>query len=98
MAKKTTKKRPAAKTTTKAPRAKAKRQAPAKKAGHVEIELDAIEIKAIKLAHSSAKVQRELEEAVSLATCQAVRKVLKGHKISLAPPQTQKVAAILFGD
>ena len=99
MAKKTTKKKPAAKTTKKAPPAKAKRKASAKKAeARVEIEFDAIEIKAIKLAHSSAKVQRELEEAVSFATCQAVRKVLKRSRISLTPPQSQNVAAFLFGD
>jgi hypothetical protein len=98
MAKKTTKKKPAAKTTKKAPPAKAKKKSPAKQAEQVEIELDATEIKAIKFAHSSAKVREELEEAVSLATCQAVHKVLDGHRISLTPPQAQNVAAFLFGD
>ncbi len=98
MAKKTTKKKPAAKTTKKAPTDAAKRRPAAKKAEQLEIELDATEIKAIKFAHSSAKVREELEEAVSLATCQAVRKVLEGNGISLTPPQAQNVAAFLFGD
>jgi hypothetical protein len=89
MAKKTTKKKPAT---------KAKKKASAKKAERVEVELDPIEMKAIKLAHSSAKVQRELEEGVTLAMSQAVRKVFKQHGIFLTPPQAQEVAACLFGD
>jgi hypothetical protein len=89
MAKKTTKTKPAA---------KANKKAPAKKAEPIEIELDPVEIEALKLAHSSARVQKELEKAVTLAMTQAVRKVCKHHGISLTPPQAQEVAAFLFGD
>jgi hypothetical protein len=88
MAKKTTKKKPAT---------ESKKKAAAKEAEHVEIELDPIEIRAFELAHSSAKVRDELEEAVMLAMSQAVRKVFKQHDISLTPPQAQEVAAVLFG-
>jgi hypothetical protein len=105
MAQKSTKKKatPAKKATTanakkKAPAKKSKKKAAAEKVEHVEIELDAIEIKAIELAHSSAKVQKELEEAATLAMSQAVRKVFKLHGISLPPPQAQQVTALLFGD
>ena len=90
MAKKTTKK--------KATATKAKKKAPAKKVERIEIELDPVETKAFELAHSSAEVQKELEEAVTLAMSQAVRKVFKQHGISLTPPQAQEVAAFLFGD
>ena len=90
MAKKTTKK--------KATATKAKKKAPAKKVERIEIELDPVETKAFELAHSSAEVQKELEEAVTLAMSQAVRKVFKQHGISLTPPQGQEVAAFLFGD
>jgi hypothetical protein len=89
MAKKTTKTKPAA---------KAKKKAPAKKVENIEIDLDSIEIKAIKLAYSSAKVKKQLEEASTLAMSQAVRKVFKQHAISLTPPQAQGVAAFLFGE
>jgi nitrogen fixation protein FixH len=95
MAKKTAKKKTPAK---KATATKAKKKAPAKKAEHVEIELAPVETKAFELAHSSAKVQKELEEAATLAMSQAVRKVFKQHGISLTPPQAQIVAAVLFGD
>jgi len=97
MAKKTTKKK-AATAKTKAPAAKGKKKAPATKVERIEIELDPVETKAFKLAHSSAEVQKELEEAVTLAMSQAVRKVFKQHGISLTPPQAQEVAAFLFGD
>jgi hypothetical protein len=89
MAKKTTKKKPAT---------KAREKAPTKKVEKVELELDAIEIKAIKLANSSAKVCKELELAVTLAISQSVRKVFKRQGIALTPPQVQEVAAFLFGD
>jgi len=88
----------AKKTIQKKPAAKATKKAPAKKAEPVEIELDSIEIKAIKLAYSSAKAKKQLEEAVTLAMSQAVRKVFKRHDVSLTPPQAQEVAAFLFGD
>jgi hypothetical protein len=90
MAKKTTKKKPAA--------TKAKKKASAKKVERVEIELDPVEAKAYELAHSSGEVCRELELAVSSAMFQAVRKVFKQHRISLTMPQAQKVAVFLFGD
>ena len=96
MAKKITKTKP-----TPAKKATAKtsnKKASAKKVEHVEIELDPVETKAFELAHSSAKVQKELEEAATLAMSQAVRKVFKQHGISLTPPQAQNVAAFLFGD
>jgi hypothetical protein len=89
MAKKTTKKKPAA---------KAKKKAPAKKTERVEIELDPIEIKALELAQSAPKVRKELEEAATLAMSQAVREVFKQYGISLTRPQSQEVAAVLFGD
>jgi hypothetical protein len=103
MAKKTTKKKPATKATpkasaAKAPAAKATKKASPLQAEHADIVLDPIEIKAIKLAHSSDKVQKQLEEAASLAMSQAVRKVFKQHRISLTPPQSQEVTAVLFGD
>ena len=90
MAKKTTKKKSTA--------TKAKTKASAKKVERVEIELDPLEAKAYELAHSSGEVCSELELAVSLAMSQAVRKVFKQHRISLAATQAQKVAAFLFGD
>ena len=102
MAKKTTKKKatPVKKATSakKATAKKAARKAPAKKADRIEVELDPVETKAFELANSSAKVQKELEEAATLAMSQAVRKVFKQHGISLTPPQAQIVAAVLFGD
>jgi hypothetical protein len=88
----------AKKTATSKPAAKAKKKASPKKVEQVEIELDAIEIKALKLANSSAKVCKELELAVALAISQTVRKVFKQHGISLSPPQAQGVAGLLFGD
>jgi hypothetical protein len=90
MAKKTTKKKPAA--------TKTKKKASAKKVERVEIELDPAEAKAFELAHSSGEVCEELELAVSLAISQAVRKVFKQHRISLTTTQAQKVAVLLFGD
>jgi hypothetical protein len=96
MAKKTTKKKATA--AKKATTTKAKKKASAKKAEHVEIALDLIETKAIELAHSSAKVQKKLEEAATLAMSQAVRKVFRQHGISLTPPQAQEVAAFLFSE
>jgi hypothetical protein len=97
MAKRTTKKNPAAKTKGKTGAAKAKK-APARKAECVEIELDPIQIKALELARSSAKVREELEEGATLAMSQSVRKVFKQHRISLTAPQSQEVAAVLFGE
>jgi len=85
-------------TTKKATAAKAKKKAPAKKAKPVEIELEPGEIKAFELAHSSAKVCKELELAVTSAISQAVRKVFKQHGIALATAQAEKVALLLFGD
>lgn len=90
MAKKTTAK--------KATAAKATKKAPAKKAKPVEIELEPAEIKAFELAHSSAKVCKELELAVTATISQAVRKVFKQHNIALSPAQGEKVALLLFGD
>jgi dGTP triphosphohydrolase len=90
MAKKTAKK--------KATATKANKKASAKKTEHVEIELDPIETKAIELAHGSAKVQKELEEAATLAMSLAVRKVFKQRGVSLTQPQAQEVAAFLFSE
>jgi hypothetical protein len=97
MATKTIEKKPAAKATQNAAKTKAKKKVPAKKADRVEIELDPIEIKALKLVQSSAKVRKELEEGATLAMSQAVRKIFKQHRISLTAPQSQEVAAVLFG-
>ena len=91
MAKKTTKKKPAA-TKTK------KKKSSAKKVERVEIELDPVEAKAFELAHSSDEVCGELEQAVTLAITQAVRKVFKQHRISLTAPQAEEVALLMFGD
>ncbi len=90
MAKKTTKKKPAA--------TKTKKKASAKKVEYVEIELDPVEAKAYELANSSGELCEELELAVSVAMSKAVRKVFKLHCISLTTPQAQKVAVFLFGD
>jgi hypothetical protein len=95
MAKKTTKRTT---TKTKPAATKAKKQTPAKKADCMEIELDSVEVEAYELAHSSDKVRKELELAVTNAMSQAVRKVFKQHRISLSPPQAQTVSVILFGD
>ena len=97
------KKAPAKKTTVakKKPAAAkaAKKKAPAKKkAGSAQIELSAIEEKALDLVESSKAVCRELEEAVTAAVAGAVQKVFKQHKIDLTAPQSQNVAVILFGD
>lgn len=71
----------------------------ARKAEHVhEFQLDPIEEKAFRLAHSSAKVQRALEEAVTVALSKAVRKVFKDNRIDLTPAQATNMAMILFGD
>jgi hypothetical protein len=80
------------------PATKAKKKAPAKKVEQVQIELDPTETKAFELAHSSAEVRTELEESVTLAMSQAVRKVFKQHGISLTSLQAQEVALLLFGD
>jgi len=84
----------------------ATKKAPAKKApkttraheAELEITLEPIEEKAFHLAHSSAKVQRELEEAVTEALGKSVRKVFKNHPIDLTPAQATNMAMILFGD
>jgi hypothetical protein len=93
MAKKTTK--PATKSTKKAT---SKKKAPAKKTKPMAIEIDAVEAEAIELAHSSDKVCTELEEAVTSAVSQAVRKVFKQHRVSLTSAQAEKVALLLFRD
>jgi hypothetical protein len=85
-----------AKKSTKA--AESKRKSPAKKIERIEIELDPVETKAFELAHSSAAVRTELEEAVTSAITGTVRKVFKRHRISLTPPQAEEVALLLFGD
>jgi transposase len=92
------KKATATKAKNKVPTKKAKKRASAKKTEHVEIKLDPIETKAIELAHCSAKVQKELEEAATSAMSQAVRQVFKQHGISLKQPQAQEVAAYLFSE
>jgi hypothetical protein len=86
-----------AKKTTK-PTSKAKKKAPAKKVERIEIELDPVETKAFELAHSSNNVREELEDAVTSAMSQAVRKIFKQHGISLTLPQAEEVALLLFGD
>lgn len=101
MAKKTTKSATESKktATNKATGAKAtKKKAAAKKSKPAEIEVDAIEAKAIELAYSSDKVCAELEEAVTAAAFQTVRKVFKQHRISLTSTQAEKVAMLLFQD
>jgi hypothetical protein len=77
-----------------------KKKTPAPEAEHVdeEITLEPIEEKAFHLAHTSAKVQRELEEAVTDALGKSVRKVFKNHRIDLTPAQATNMAMILFGD
>ena len=104
MAKKTTK--PAAETKKPAPAKKAKataakatkKKASPKKAEQIEIELDAVEAEAIELVHSSDKICIELEEAVTSAVSQIVRKVFKQHHISLTTEQAENVTLLLFGD
>ena len=105
MAKKTAKKaanKPAKKAA--APKAK-KAPAKAKKAEKApakiekfEIELGPNETKAFDLAQTSDAVCQDLEEAVTDAISQAVRKVFKKHKVTLTQPEALEVAATLFGD
>ena len=100
MAKKTT--TPATKSTKKPSAKKAaatkatRKKTPTKKTKPVEIKVDAVEAKAIELAHSSDKVCTELEKLVTSAVSEAVRKVFKQHRISLTSAQAQKVALLLF--
>jgi hypothetical protein len=86
-----------AKKTTK-PATRGKKKAPAKKIERIEIELDPVETRAFELAHSSIEVRTELEEAVTMAMSQAVRKVFKQHGISLTSSQAPEVALLLFGE
>jgi hypothetical protein len=88
--KSTAKKSPAKKSTTK--------KKPAKKVERVEIQLDPVETKAFELAHASEEVRRDLEEAVTLAMSETVRKVFKKHRLALTAEQAQEVALLLFGD
>jgi hypothetical protein len=76
----------------------ARKKTAARKVERVEIELDPAETKAFELARSTDEVCRELEEAVTLAVSQAVRRVFKQRGIALTPPQAQEVAMLLFGD
>jgi hypothetical protein len=87
MAKKTTEQKPARRGTKKTP---------AKTIERIEIQLDPGEIKALKLAHSSVEVRTELEQAITLAVSQAVRKVFNQHKITLTLSQAEEVALVLF--
>lgn len=100
MAKKTTtKKATPAKAAKTAPAKKAPaKKAPAKKAKPVEIELEPAEIKAFELAHSSDKVCKELELAVTSTIAVAVRKVFKQNSVALSAEQAERVALLLFGD
>lgn len=82
-----------------------KKKAPAKKppkaqeaAPVQEFQMDPVEEKAFRLAHSSAKVQRALEEGVTVALSRTVRKVFKDNRIDLTPAQANNMAMILFGD
>jgi hypothetical protein len=98
MAKKTAKKKVAKAKKTTGKKA-TKKKAPAKKrAKPMEIVLDPDQEKAFTLAHSSAKVRKELELAVTLAMSQALRKVFTQNGISLTPPQAQQLAKVLFLD
>lgn len=82
-----------------APKKAAKKAPQAQETEHVhEFQLDPVEEKAFHLAHSSAKVQRALEEAVTDALARAVRKVFKDNRINLSPAQANNMAMILFGD
>ena len=80
------------------PATKNKKKAPSKKIERIEIELDPVETKAFDLAHSSVELRSELEEAVTLAIAQVVRKIFKQHGISLTTIQAQELALILFGE
>jgi Skp family chaperone for outer membrane proteins len=80
------------------PKKTAERQ-PAAHADHSDdITLDAVEAKAFELAQSSAKVQSDLEQAVTEAMAKAVRKVFKDHGLSLTADQGLNMAMVLFGD
>jgi hypothetical protein len=85
------KKRPAKKATT-----TTKRTAP--KPEGEEIVLGANPKKALKLVEKSAKVQAELEEAVTLAVDNTVRKVMKANKIELTLSEANILASIWFGE
>jgi hypothetical protein len=95
MAKKTTKKATGKKKTSPAKSAKKATRA---KADRIEIELDPLAVKAYELAHASDAVCKELELAVTSAVSQAIRKVFKGHRISLTLPQAEELAMLFFGE
>ena len=80
------------------PATKTKKKAPSKKIERIEIKLGPVESKAFDLAHSSVELRSELEEAVTLAIAQTVRKFFKQHGISLTTLQAQELALVLFGD
>ena len=80
------------------PATKTKTKAPFKKIERIEIKLGPDESKAFDLAHSSVELRSELEEAVTLAIAQAVRKVFKQHGVSLTTLQAQELALVLFGE
>jgi len=52
-----------------------------------EVVLDPLQEKALRLVDRSAKVRKELEDALAAAAAKVVRKVLKGHGIALSPAQ-----------
>jgi hypothetical protein len=63
-----------------------------------EFALAPLEAKAFDLAQSSDKVRVELEQAVTKAAADAVRKVFRLHKIGLSPAEAANLTVILFGE
>jgi len=54
--------------------------------------------KALKLVEKSAKVRAELEEAITVAVDNTVRKMMKANKIELTPSEANILASIWFGE
>ena len=54
--------------------------------------------KALKLVEKSAKVRAELEDAITVAVDNTVRKVMKANKIELTPSEANILASIWFGE
>ena len=63
-----------------------------------EIVLGANPKKALKLVEKSAKVRAELEDAITVAVDNTVRKVMRANKIELTPSEANILATLWFGE
>ena len=79
-------------------KASKKKAAPIREEEQIEIELDAVEQKAVDLISTSEQLCDDLEEAVTAAVSKTVGTIYKKHKINLTPEQAENVALLLFGN